>query len=169
MSSKERNRKLQKLLVIISRVMATLVILSVLFLLLPLSIPRILGCQTYNVVSGSMEPEIPVGSLLMVKPIEGKELKEGDIIAFYSNGTVVAHRVVSNNTFEGRITTKGDANAQEDISDVSYQELIGIVEKHIPYMGAVGAYISSVSGKLLLSELIVVSLLLYIVSARIRL
>ncbi|MBR0420879.1 MAG: signal peptidase I [Erysipelotrichaceae bacterium] len=167
-SNKKINKKLQKSLVVIARLLASLVLVGVLLTLIPLSVPRLLGYETYNVVSGSMEPEIPVGSLLLVKPIDPYEVQEGDIIAYYSNAVVVSHRVVTNNTFDGRFVTKGDANADEDLKDVDYTELIGIVEHHYAFLGAAGAYISTSSGKLFIAELIICSMLLFIVSDKIK-
>ncbi len=168
MKSKKLNKKLQKTLVLFSRILGIIVILSVVLLLIPLTLPRLMGYETYNVVSGSMEPEIPVGSLLLVKSVDPYEIEEDDIITFYSNGTVVSHRVVRNNSFEKTFTTKGDANEGVDLHDAAYNELIGIVKYHVPWMGAVGAYVSTASGKLLIGELIVCAILLYAVSARIK-
>ncbi len=165
---KKRNKKLQRGLVVTARLLGSFVIIGVLLVLIPLSVPRLMGYQTYNVVSGSMEPEIPIGSLLLVKSIDPYEVKEDDVIAFYSNATVVSHRVVKNNTFDGKFITKGDANENEDLKDVDYTELIGIVEHHFPLLGAAGAYISTSSGKLLIVELIVCSILLFAVSDRIN-
>jgi len=165
---KQNKKKLQKFLVTFSRILASIVIITVVLVLIPLTFPRLLGYQTYNVVSGSMEPEIPVGSLLFVESIDPYDVKEDDIITFYSNATVVSHRVVRNNTFESKFTTKGDANEGVDINDVKYNELIGIVRYHLPLMGAVGAYISTWSGKLLIGEMIICAILLYAVSAKIK-
>lgn len=168
MNSKKHNKKkTQKYLVMFSRIMASIVIIAVILVLMPLTLPRLLGYQTYNVVSGSMEPEIPVGSLLFVERIDPYEVKEDDVITFYSNATVVSHRVVRNNTIEGKFTTKGDANENVDMNDVRYNDLIGIMRYHLPLMGAVGAYISTWTGKLLIGIMIICAILLYAVSARI--
>ena len=166
--TKSTKKKLQRFLVVVSRFLGTAVIIGVILVLIPLVLPRLQGYQTYDVVSGSMEPEIPIGSLILVKPIDPLEVKENDIIAFYSEATVVCHRVVYNNTFEGKYTTKGDANADVDLTETKYDQLIGIVEHHYPFLGMVGSYIDSASGKLLIGELIVIGLLLHIVSSRIR-
>ncbi len=169
MRNKKTQKKLQKLLVYFSKTLGSLVIIGVILVLIPLSLPRLFGFETYNIVSGSMEPEIPVGSLVLVKYKEPKEIEENEIITFYSNGTVVTHRVTNNNYFEGKITTKGDANQGEDISDTSYNEIIGIVVQHYPYLGALGEYLSTSSGKLLAIELIVCSFLLHIISDKVKL
>ena len=161
-------KKLQKSLVITARVMAIIVICGVILVLIPLNLPRLLGYETYDVVSESMEPELPVGSLILVRSVDPLEVKEGDIIAFHSNDAVVSHRVVKNNTMEGKFKTKGDANEDVDLTDPLYTQLIGRVEHHYPYFGALGSYFSTVSGKLLLVELIVCAVMLLIVSDHIK-
>ena len=168
MSRSLKKKKLQRSLVIIARLLGSFVLICVLLVLIPLTVPRFFGYETYNVVSGSMEPEIPVGSILYVKSVDPYDITEDQVIAYYSNAVVVAHRVVRNNTFDGRFTTKGDANAQEDLRDVEYSELIGVVDLHLPFLGAAGSYISTSSGKLFMAELIVCSILLFVVSDRIK-
>ena len=169
MPRKNRGIKKQILLVRFAKILGSLVIIGVIVMLMPLSLPRLFGYETYDVVSGSMEPEIPVGSLLLVKPVEDKStLAEGDIICFYNNATVVSHRVIYNNLFEGKITTKGDANEEPDISPVLYDDVIGKVEHHYEVLGALGSYFSTAAGKLLLGELIICAFLLYIVAGKIK-
>lgn len=109
----------------------TLILLSVIASCLPVTVPRLMGYEIYNVVSGSMEPEIPIGSILYVEKIPPEEIREDDVIAFWSNDSVIAHRVVKNKIVEGTFTTKGDANAEEDMNDVEYGALIGRVSSTI--------------------------------------
>lgn len=168
MKNSEKKINLQKLLVYFSKTLGSLVIISVILVLIPLSLPRLFGFETYNIVSGSMEPEISVGSLILVKYKEPKEIQENEIITFYSNGTVVTHRVTKNNAFEGKLTTKGDANESEDITTTSYNDVIGVVEYHFPILGALGEYFSTNSGKLLVVELIVCAFLLHIVANKVN-
>lgn len=168
MNKKRKGKRFQRNLVILARILAVIVLIGVMLVLIPLSLPRFFGYQTFDVVSESMEPELPVGSLIIVKPLDPHDVKEGDVIAFYSNAEVVSHRVLENNTFENKFVTKGDANEQEDLVDPLYSELIGKVEYHIPIMGTLGSYFSTASGKLLLVELVVCSFLLFGVAANIK-
>lgn len=74
--------------------------------------PKIFGVATAVVISGSMEPEISVGDLVVVK--EQKTYKEGEVITFYDSfsGAYITHRIV---LAEGEnYVTKGDANDSED-------------------------------------------------------
>ena len=94
-------------------VLGTLFLLLVIVLLLPLGLPKLMGYQVFNVVSGSMEPTIPVGSMILVKPMEGSEIEEKDIILFHtSEETVVTHRVMENHVVEGEFITKGTAKSE---------------------------------------------------------
>ncbi len=45
-------------------------------------VPRVLGVQPYAIVSGSMEPAYPTGSLVYAQPVAGEDLQVGDVAAF---------------------------------------------------------------------------------------
>ena len=82
-----------------------------------------------------MEPALPVGSVIYVQRVAPEAVKEGEIIAYYVDGTVITHRVVENRFVEGEFVTKGDANDMEDISNTHYSDLVGVVKYHIPMLG----------------------------------
>lgn len=116
-------------------VIGTLILIAVIATSIPLAIPSLLGYEAYNVVSGSMEPALPVGSVVYVEAVQPETVNKDDIIAFYYNGTVVTHRVVENHYFYDELITKGDANDKEDINPVPYNQFIGVVRYHFPYLG----------------------------------
>ena len=93
----------------------TLMLLIVIALAVPLTVPGYLGYQVYNVVSGSMEPSIPIGSVIYVKTVDPVDITKGDVIAFQSGDSVIMHRVVDNKIVEGTFVTKGDANEAEAV------------------------------------------------------
>ena len=113
-----RSAKGGRVIPALCNVAGILILLSVIISCLPVTVPRLMGYEIYDVVSGSMEPEIPVGSILYVEGLAPEDVEEGDVIAFWSNGSVVAHRVVKNKVVEGTFITKGDANAREDMNDI---------------------------------------------------
>ena len=98
------------------------VLLTVLILAcIPLTLPKAFGFQIYTVISGSMEPEIPTGSLVYVRHEEPDTIVKDDVIAFYSNnadGSIITHRVVSNSPAMGQFITKGDANEEKDMNPI---------------------------------------------------
>jgi len=113
---------------------------------------RIFGLQVFTVVSGSMEPAYPVGSLIYVKEADVSRLENGDVITFMLNeNTVATHRIVEVVPDETdatviRFRTKGDANEAEDGSLVHYKNVIGTPVFKIPYMGYVANYIQNPPG-----------------------
>lgn len=129
-------------------ILGTLMLLLVVVSCLPMVIARMTGHEVYNVVSGSMEPEIPVGSAVYVESVAPKDVAAGDVIAFHSGGSVVVHRVVENRKAEGEFVTKGDANEEADLYAAGYENLIGRVSRHIPVLGAFLFLYTSARGKL---------------------
>ena len=83
--------KLKKIL----NALTTIIVVMVVILAIMLVGVRLFGLQVYSVLSGSMEPEYPVGSLIYVKKVDYKELKVGDPITFLlDKDTVVTHRII---------------------------------------------------------------------------
>ncbi len=137
-----------------------LLLILVILLCIPLTIPRLFGCEIYHVISGSMEPAIPTGSVVYVKEIEASDLQKDDVIAYYSsdeNGAIITHRIVQNRVVSGEFITKGDANEKEDLTPVTYDRLIGKVVLSIPFLGRVLTMISGTSGKIFVACLIVLA------------
>lgn len=144
----------------------TLMLLSVIAAAVPLTVPSFMGYDIYNVVSGSMEPTIPIGSIIYVKEIDPVDVDEGDIIVFESGESVVMHRVKENNIINGTYTTKGDANTEADLSEVRYVNLIGIVEKHIPVLGQLLTLFQSMVGRICMVCFAACGALLNVLGAR---
>ncbi len=157
-----------KLVPALCNILGTLILVAVIASFLPVTAPRLLGYEIYNVVSGSMEPEIPVGSIVYVKPTEPTEIQPEDVIAFQKNGDTVTHRVVRNLQMEGEFVTKGDANAAEDLDEVPYAALIGRVEAHYPVLGNLMALYTSFLGKLYVLIFAACGAMLNLLAARMR-
>lgn len=93
------------------------------------------------VKSGSMEPNIPTGSLVVVKPSSSYGI--GDVVTFGADTQTevpTTHRIVGFEADEnGRSVyrTKGDANEDSDANTVARSEVIGKVVFHVPYVGFV--------------------------------
>ena len=93
------------------------------------------GYSLFKVTTGSMEPEIPVGALLITKdePVDTVEIS--DIISFFSKeaymkGRIITHRVVAideSATGQLMLTTRGDANTSTDVHRVDEGNYIGKV------------------------------------------
>jgi len=98
-----------------------------------------LGWRVNAVLSGSMEPELQVGSLVVTCPVEPEEIVVGDIITFrpVSVGkNMITHRVISiGQSSSLYFETKGDANDKPDPFTVPAQNLIGKICFHAPSWG----------------------------------
>lgn len=111
--------------------MRILIVLLCLVGTLPLFLPHI-GINIDVVMSGSMEPLLPVGSLVFTNT-NIKVSEPGDIIVYKLNDNMICHRIAQK-TSEGYIT-KGDANDTNDIQIVTANQIIGKVVCMIPFAG----------------------------------
>src|SRR3990167_9186605 len=115
-------------------------LLAVAVLLLVSLVPITGNVEIKIVKSGSMEPAIETGSLVLVMP--AADIKPGDIITFgrdTKREIPTTHRVLEVNMVNGQtlITTKGDANEEQDPAPVPLRDVIGKVFFHIPGAGYV--------------------------------
>lgn len=69
-------------------------------------VPRVIGMQSYAIISGSMEPAYPTGTLVYAESIDGTSLQPGDVAAFWRDEDVIVHRVEKNNAEEGELTPR---------------------------------------------------------------
>ena len=81
-SGKEKNRKPGNRAGRIFGAVGTTMIVIVVLLCCLLVVPKFFGYQMYHVLSGSMEPEIPVGSLICVQEGEPEAVQDEEVIAF---------------------------------------------------------------------------------------
>lgn len=131
--------------------LGTILLIVLILVCLPLTVPRVFGFHLYTVVSGSMEPEIPMGSLVYVKAVPPEEVSENDVIAFYGAGdvaSIITHRVVANSKVMGEFITRGDANQAEDMRPVPYDSYIGKITLSVPGAGFLAQVFTSAAGKM---------------------
>ncbi len=168
LSGKKRSTWGGKILPALCNIAGTLIIVGVILILIPTVVPKLLGYEIYNITSGSMAPEIPIGSVVIVNPVEPSEILENDIIAYERGNSVVVHRAVSNHTFAGEFVTKGDANEEEDFIAVPYSDYHGLVIRHFPYLGGWLAMNTTRAGKLTLMAYLACGCLLNILAGIMR-
>jgi signal peptidase len=110
------------------------------------------GWRVDTVFSGSMEPELKVGGVVVTRPVAAEDIKVGDIITFHSplNEELISHRVIA---VEGEslfhFQTKGDVNEDADPFVVPAQNVVGKICLHIPYFGYVTQFVKTPLGLLL--------------------
>lgn len=134
------SKRMKKVLTTISRFTYGLVVLAVVAMALLFIGTKIdlFGYEMRVVKSGSMEPAIPTGSIVLVAPVESYEV--GDVVTYHTGqaGSIpVTHRIVKKNQGEQHLyyLTKGDANEDMDPSPVAHQRVMGKVTAHLPFMG----------------------------------
>ena len=126
-----------------------------------LIIPKLMGYEEMAVLTGSMEPNYPVGSLIFVKEIDPDQLEVGDVITYrLDSDTVVTHRIVEIDKEAQVITTKGDANSSNDGSPVPYSEIVGKAHFKIPYLGYVSMNIKTPKGIITICGVLIAIVLL---------
>jgi len=132
-----------------------LVIVGALVLLLA---PRLLGANLLVVLSQSMEPNIPMGAIVVSQPdTAANEIEVGDVITFNAMGpngdpALITHRVVEVLGSDSgiRFRTQGDAVEDPDMTLVSSSNLVGRVWFSLPLAGYVVAFIRTPVGYLVL-------------------
>lgn len=142
------NTTLKKVCSIVSGLVVAVVVL----LAVALVGVRLIGFQVFTVLSGSMEPTYPTGSLIYVKNVDTSQVKPGQVITFMlDEKTVATHRVVEvvpdgEDPSVVRFRTKGDANKAEDGSLVHCRNVLGTPVFSIPKLGYLANYIQNPPG-----------------------
>lgn len=124
----------------------TIVLITVLYFSLSSRIlgttPNLFGYQFYAVQSGSMEPGIQTGSIIMVQPdSKSIQYKKGDVITFHKPGDskmLITHRIVDVQKGKRSIeyVTRGDNNQANDPYPVPVSMVVGkYADLTVPYVG----------------------------------
>lgn len=138
-------------------------------------VPGFLGFSVLEIYSGSMTPEYPINTIVIVKKVDAGSLKVGDVISFYSvnseiSGATNTHRIkeIRYSKGGGRVfVTKGDANDLPD-EDMVYQDKI--VGKVVYSLGAIsGSALNILKNKNVIFFLIIVPLILITFSEAVNL
>lgn len=106
----------------------------------------LLGIRSYTVLSGSMEPTIPTGSIIYTMKNLGYNL--GDVITYkVSEDKLVTHRIVRiKNNGEVVYLTKGDANTAPDAEYVTAEKIVGKTYFSLPVIGRVSGMLKTPAG-----------------------
>ena len=113
--------------------------LAVLVIVLPL----ISGGSALTVLTNSMAPKLPPGTLIIIKPTPIADIKVGDVLTYQitsGDPAVISHRVITRSvSLEGETTfiTKGDNNDLADPKPISEVRVKGTLWYAIPYLGFV--------------------------------
>ncbi|MBO5068750.1 MAG: signal peptidase I [Roseburia sp.] len=114
------------------------------------------GYSLFRVVTGSMEPTIPTGAILICKDTEIDQINTGDIVCYRTKvaeiyGSIVTHRVADIKQDENgaiQLETRGDANMSSDPYYVDAANLIGRVTWYSGKESVLNNMLSFLSGKI---------------------
>jgi len=106
------------------------------------------GGRVDDIGSGSMEPELDAGTMVVSQRVSPSSIAVGDIIVFRSAtaGNMICHRVYEIRRSGLEFITKGDAYQDPDPAPVSAGSVVGRITFHAPFMGNIVAFIKTLPG-----------------------
>lgn len=104
-------------------------IIAVFLVASTLNLPK--GYKLYTVQSGSMQPAIAIGSLVVSQKVTDYQV--GEVITFKNALTPITHRIQA--IKDSVYITKGDANDAADTEPVRQEQILGKVVLSLPYLG----------------------------------
>lgn len=139
-------------------VLLVLVIGAVLaILVLARGLPAVTGGSTLVVGGPSMEPTIPLGSVVLAVPVDPAELRVGDIVSVRMGpaNAMFTHRIVRAVVLPAGLhfETRGDANEDPDPSLVPASRVIGRMAFTLPFAGYGVSALGSIQGAMLVLSL----------------
>jgi signal peptidase I len=119
------------------------------------TIPFFFGIKSLTVLSGSMEPTIHVGDIVVVRQISPLDARVGDVVTFRdpaARDKLITHRVRAMSVAGGVVSfeTKGDANTSVERWTIGTDGTIGLVMYRVPKLGYILFYVHGTLGRLLL-------------------
>ena len=149
----------------LANVVGALLLIAVVLPFAIYAVPGLIGAdESFVVLTGSMEPEISPGDVVIVGGADPATIAEGDVITFTRPGseTPVTHRVVGVDSGESiAFETRGDANDAADAAAVPAANVIGVVVLTIP---AIGYVIQATNTPIGFALLVAVPLALLVIS-----
>lgn len=105
-----------------------------------IGLPAVVGGSAMTVLTQSMEPTLPPGTLVVIRPTPVDEIRVGDVITYQMRSgdpAVVSHRVISKTYADGELTflTKGDNNGAPDPEPVQPLQIRGSIWYSLPLLG----------------------------------
>lgn len=119
-------------------------------------VPRVTGTIPLTVYTGSMEPTIATGAVVLIEPVDPATLQVGDVITYQVAPDVdeyITHRIVTvqPETTPPSFITKGDNNPGDDIDPVPVGAVRGEVWIDVPYVGTAQQFVTGRAGIALLA------------------
>ena len=134
----------------------------------PDEVPDFFGIKPFVVLSGSMEPAILAGDLVIIKTANPVGLKLDDIISYKEGDSIITHRIIDLQEQDGApvFITKGDANNTGDLRPVTYSQVEGIYLFRIAKLGNLAMFMQTPMGLLTFVGIPLLGFILYDVLRR---
>jgi signal peptidase len=106
------------------------------------------GWRVDDIGSGSMEPELDAGTMVVSQRVSPSSIAVGDIIVFRSAtaGNMICHRVYEIRSAGQEFITKGDAYKDPDPAPVAAGNVVGRITFHASFIGNIVAFIKTLPG-----------------------
>lgn len=118
----------------------------------PDQVPDFFGYKPFIVMSGSMEPTIMTGDLIVSKNINADDVKAGDVISYHLGDAVITHRVLEI-TADGngarQFIMQGDNNNAKDEKPVTDEMIEGVYRLRLPGVGNFALFLQKPTGLIL--------------------
>jgi signal peptidase I, archaeal type len=137
---------IRKVITGIARVISGAIYLLIITAIVIALLPMVAGYRPVVVLSGSMEPAYPIGSVIYYKASGYEDINVGDAITFrIGGGALATHRVIEKDDTLQEFKTKGDNNPTEDVNPIAYTEVVGKTAKiAIPYAGVMATHLKEI-------------------------
>ena len=160
-------------------IIVTIITIYIAFMASLFVVPRIFGYMPYIVLSGSMEPLIPTGSIAYIDQ-KNRNPKVNDVITFRlgeeasietgngffteaEGGTLVTHRLMEI-LDDGRLITKGDANDVEDMVAIYPSQVVGVYKCNMPRIGIIVSKLGKKTLLMIFLGIVVLNLTVVLIS-----
>lgn len=146
-------------------IVGVILMIGVIVICIPFTVPKLFGLDIFQVLTESMEPSYPQGSVVYIKDVDPENIEVGDAITFTlgsDTDLVMTHRVIAIDEENQTFTTKGDANEVEDATPVSFDRVVGTPVLCLKGMGRISNFIHSVVGMLILGIIFAISFICFL-------
>jgi len=129
-------------------------------------VPRIAGATPYTILTASMVPVLPPGTIVVDRTVPFSSIAVGDVLTYQLRSgepAVVTHRVVGVNVEPDgsrTLTMRGDANPSPDAGHIMSKQVRGVVWYSVPLVGYVAA-VGSVDARSIAARVVGGALLVY--------
>ncbi|WP_440711471.1 signal peptidase I [Herbiconiux sp. YIM B11900] len=129
-------------------VSAAVLLLVLALAVVTVALPALVGGRPLTVLTQSMEPGLPPGTLVVVRPVPVQDIRIGDVLTYQIESGkpgVISHRVIAKTmSSNGSIlfTTKGDNNDLPDENPVQEVQVVGTLWYSVPLLGWVNTAVN---------------------------